>query len=736
MKSIFTILFVFLLFSGSVFAKKVEVADAKKAAQTFVQHIDGLSKIPSSMDLVYTSNDLRSPFSTDLKESISYYYIFNFEGADGYVVVSADDAVVPILAYSTEKDYRIENQADAFVKWMDKYRREISDIISLQLKPGKEIERQWTRLLTGLPLNAEKNAESVTPLLSTTWDQMQYYNDLCPYDDGANEYVATGCVATAMAQVMNYHNHPQNGEGYHTYNHSTYGSLSANFGSQTYNWAAMPANVTSTNNAVATLMYHCGVGLEMNYGIAANGGSSTSSLDVVANALKAYFSYSSSTQFVMRESYSDDSWYNLLKDELNNARPIEYAGIGQGGGHAFVCDGYDASNYFHFNWGWSGYYDGYFHIDNLNPTSGGTGSGASNYNQYQQIVYGIAPESDGGGGGGGTPPGEGSPVFLYSDVVVNPNPIDFFGEFAVNVNVANTSGVAFTGDLTAAVFNSDGANVGLVETKTGVTIEDGYYNSYAFETTGMPVTPGNYTIGIYSRTSGEEWAAVKNGDYANNVPVTINGPVNDMALYSTMNITPIPIVKGEAVSIAVDLANYGGSSFSGKISADLYTAQGDYEALIDEQNVSIAGGYWQASTFTNSNVDVEPGTYIIAIWDQPDGGNWELMGSSAEYPNPITIKIVAPGIQADPYENNDTEANAYGFGATNGGHTYTTGSNTHVGTDYDYYEFQLDDNFKYEITARVHDNYNSGNGETYTNDVIFSYNKGNGAGTGFDDILP
>lgn len=735
MKTLFTFLLAFLFLSTIVFAKKVEVKEAQKVAETFINQLDQLTKKPSSLDLVYTGGEFSSPFAQEKILSTPYYYVFDFENANGFIIISADDAASPVLAYSTEKSYRPDNQPDAFVKWMDKYRREISEIIKKEMPAGNVIEQQWERLQAGLPLISERKGEAKSPLMSSTWDQMQYYHDQCPYDNDYNEKVATGCVATAMAQIMKFHNHPQNGEGYHTYNHSKYGSLSANFGSETYNWSSMPNNVTSTNSEVAKLMYHCGVSLEMNYGPSAQGGSSTNSLDVVANALKSYFSYASSTQFVMRETYSDANWKNLLKEEINNNRPMEYAGIGQGGGHAFVCDGYDASDMFHFNWGWSGYYDGYFNIDNLNPGTSGTGSGASNYNQYQQIVYGIQPEEgSGGGGGGGTPPGEGSPLFLYSSISVSSS-IDFFSAFSVNLDIANASGAAFTGDLAAAIFNSDGANVAVVETKTNVSLETGFYYSYEFSTEGLPVTPGHYTIEIYSRASGGEWAAVKDGDFSNGVSFTIDGPQNDIQLYSSVSMNPNPIVQGESLSIEVDIAN-AGSFYSGTVSADIYTSEGEYAELVQEQSAAYQNNFYYGTTFQTSSVNLEPGTYIIAFWEKADGGSWQLIGSTNDFPNPVTVKIVAPSIEGDPYENNDTEANAYVFNAENGEHIYTTGSNTHIGTDYDYYEFDLDPNFKYEIAARVHDSYSSDNGQTYTNDVIFSYNLGNGAGEGYDDILP
>lgn len=734
MKSIFTLFMALFIFMGNPFAKKVDVDEAQKAALGFIRHLDHLQKIPSSLDLIYTAGESDSPFALDKQMNTPYYYVFNFSDEDGYIIVSADDAVVPVLAYSTQQDYQKENQPDAFVKWMDKYSREIKEIITKQMPASRDIEQKWNRLLSGLPINTDRNAEAVNPLLASTWDQMANYHELCPYDDDYNNYVATGCVATAMAQVMKYHQYPQNGEGYHTYNHSKYGSLSANFGSQSYDWSSMPNQVTSPNNAVATLMYHCGVSLEMNYGPAQTGGSSTNSLDVVANALKSYFSYSSSTQFTMRENYSDANWKNLLKTELNNNRPMEYGGVGQGGGHAFVCDGYDNNDYFHFNWGWSGQYDGYFYLDNLNPGTGGTGAGASNYNQYQQLVYGIEAET-GGGGGGTTPPGEGSPLELYSNIYISPSPIDFYTPFTVSISILNNSGTNYIGDLTAAIFNEEGANVGFVQTYSNVMLETGYYYDVDFSTDGLPVTPGYYTIGIYSKKSGEEWASLKEGNYTNNVTVNISGPANNIQLYSEAQINPRPIIQGEALTVDVNIANLG-SYFSGVVSADLYNSQGEYEELIQEVNMDLEGGYFIGESFQTSSVNLDPGTYIIAFWEKANGGSWQLVGSTNEFPNPITVNIVAPEIQEDPYENNDSEANAYAFNAANGGQGLTLGSNNHVGTDYDYYEYILDPAFKYGIHARVHDSYNSGNGNSYTNDVVFSYNQGSGAGEIFDTESP
>lgn len=221
----------------------------------------------------------------------------------------------------------------------------------------------------------------VNPLISTKWGQGNPYNALCP----ANTLV--GCGAVAMAQVMKYWNHPNTGSGSHSYYHSTYGTLSANFGATTYNWGSMPNSISSINTAIATLMYHCGVSVDMDYGVSSSS-SSPSNLD---NALINYFKYSQSASWKWVSNYSSDGWKTLLRNELNNSRPIIIAGYtSSGGGHGFACDG-SSGDYFHINWGWAGYADGYYSMYNLNPAG-------KNYSYDQYALVGIKPAS------GVTPP--------------------------------------------------------------------------------------------------------------------------------------------------------------------------------------------------------------------------------------------------------------------------------------------------------------------------------------------
>ena len=330
------------------FGKHVEQNDAQKVANNFYESIIG--KGGSSQELL-----------PDYSKQPLYNNFYIFKNDEGFVIVSADDRTIPILAYSTENTFESENIPENLAYWLSGYEQAIQAIIDEQAEPSEEIVRQWQEMLEG---NLPQHKDVVIPeLLSTKWDQDEPYNNLCPSG------TVTGCVATAMAQIMKYWENPVHGTGSHSYYHPTYGTLSANFGNTTYDWDNMPATVTVASPeaeqlAVATLMFHCGVSVNMMYGTSA---SSAYSEDV-PYALESYFGYTTSG-IQYKSNYSNSGWISLLKNELDAYRPIYYCGSGIYGGHAFVCDGYDSDNKFHFNWGWSGNANGYYAIGNLNPIS-------------------------------------------------------------------------------------------------------------------------------------------------------------------------------------------------------------------------------------------------------------------------------------------------------------------------------------------------------------------------------
>lgn len=379
------ILLLATLFLGlAAAAKPVDKEAAVRVATNFWNmHRD------AGVEAVTTMMPLTCPFDG--------FYIF-VDGQKGFVVVAADDCVQPILGYSFTSPAS-ENLNPEVRYWLSTYQRQIEVLRNSNYEATAEVRMQWQQYSSpDLVGTTPTPLTTVNPLLTTTWDQYPYYNDLCPFDEAANTRTVTGCVATATAQVMKYWNHPSRGNSSHTYVEDDFGVLNAFFGPTTYDWSHMPNALTSVSstvqrNAVATLMYHVGVAINMDYGIAAEGGSGAYLSDV-GIALPAFFGYRSDNGFYLRDNYTDAQWTNYINTELNAQRPVIYGGSDTSGGHCFVCDGYNNSEQYHFNWGWGGYYDGYYLLSNLAPGSGGTGTNVTNtFNLGQHILVGIQPDT-------------------------------------------------------------------------------------------------------------------------------------------------------------------------------------------------------------------------------------------------------------------------------------------------------------------------------------------------------
>ena len=331
-----------------------------------------LGTAPIAMQLVQTGQSRSRGVLTDC------YYIYNVE--NGFVIVSADTRVRPILGYSTEGVFNPADVPFGMQELLDSYTDEIEAIVANVAEPDAQLQAQWQALMDG-SYEPQRGGRSVSALLDNetginNWQQNNGYNYYCPADaSGPGGHCYVGCCALSMGQIIHYWEYPTQGTGSHSYecNHSTslngqygdYGTLSVNFGNTTYNYAIMPNNLNSSTPsnqilAIAKLLYHCGVSIEIWYG---NQGSMGFHTDI-ANALETYFGYDE-CMTVWKDSYSGD-WANLLKSDLDLGRPIIYCAYASEGGHEFVCDGYDDSDYFHFNMGWGGVYNGYYAIDNLN----------------------------------------------------------------------------------------------------------------------------------------------------------------------------------------------------------------------------------------------------------------------------------------------------------------------------------------------------------------------------------
>ena len=373
-------LFLIVLFAMPVFAKKIDVETAKKAAKNLYY-----TKINQIKDVKLSSINLTLAY-TEFANNEPVYYVFNVNENEGYVIISADDIACPSIGYSFEGPFVINNQPPSFKYWMGEYSNQIAIAVSSKAPQLPKAAQEWADLLSENPVIVK--AKSIQPLLIHTWNQDWPYNELCPVDAaGPGGHVYVGCVATSMAQVMKYYNYPIHGTGSHT-NYSItnggYGNLTINYANQTYVWENMPNYISGTNSEIAKLGYHCSVAVDMAYSPDGSG----SQTSKIASALKTYYFYSTNCSYKQKSSYTTAAWETLLKGQIDNKWPMCYSGSGTGGGHAWNCDGYQAgtTNYFHMNWGWSGSDNGYFRLDSLS-------SGGYDFNSSQGAVINIYPAS-------------------------------------------------------------------------------------------------------------------------------------------------------------------------------------------------------------------------------------------------------------------------------------------------------------------------------------------------------
>jgi len=734
MKRIYSLILAFISLVA-LDAKPVSEAQALKVGRHFLERRAAVAFAPGSFDLQLVYRALSSAENPQaISEAVVYFFVFN-AGNRGFIIVSGDDIVEPVLAYSVEAAFEPNNLPDGTRKWLENYKGQIREAIALQLEATEDIRQSWENLLQeGSP--AGPLAGGVTPLISTKWNQLPHYNALCPYDNVYRERTVTGCVATAMAQIMKFWSYPTTGSGFHSYNHSRYGTLSANFGSTTYDWSAMPNNVTSANNAVATLMYHCGVSVDMNYGVSATGGSGAYHTDVVT-ALKTYFGYSSGVKRELRSSYSQSQWISLLKNELNAGRPIQYAGYGSGGGHSFVCDGYDNNDFFHFNWGWGGSSDGYFSVNALNPGNLGAGGGSGGFNSNQEIIVGISAPTV----------SQNAKIRLNKALSLSASSLYYGNAFSVTTNVVNNGTGSFSGDFGMAVFDADYKFVEFLEIKTGYSLQVNYTytNDLQFSTSGsFGMVPGTYYTALYSRQSGGNWVqASGHNSFSNLVSFTVVNP-NDIEVNAAISTNPATAIQGGSLTVTTNIRNDGSSSFTGQYIMNLYNLDGTFVETIAtlNENNGLPPGYTYVSPFLNFSttaLKADPGTYLMAVLHKATGSSsWQLTGSSY-HTNPVKITVQAPSEKPDAYEANNTAATAYSLLVNfngNNANPATPGSNCHNGTDYDFYRIALAPGFTYTLRPRLHDAYNSNNGQSYTLDALFSYSTdGSTWSDAFDDVL-
>jgi len=341
----FSLILVF--FFSMLFGNQIDIQRAEKVAKNiYFERVNLHNKVDiKEINLTH--------IYTETKDGYNLYYIFNVNENDGFVIVSADDVVKPIIGYSFKRYYKLDNISPEHSFYMNKFKKIIYDAILNDVRPSEEVKSEWQRY--EFATKSVTEIQSVQPLILTTWGQSAPYNDMCPVENG--QHCVVGCVAISFSQLMKYWNYPAQGTGSHSYYDYGSGTQAADFGNTEYHFENIPLSASSSNEYLARLLYHCGVAVNMDYNVDGSGSQTTR----IVTGLKNYFKYSSDADYVSMDDYTSAEWLALLKNQLDNGWPMGYDGYSDDGGHAWNCDGYQ-DDQIHMNWGWNGYQNGYYAI--------------------------------------------------------------------------------------------------------------------------------------------------------------------------------------------------------------------------------------------------------------------------------------------------------------------------------------------------------------------------------------
>lgn len=596
-------------------AKQIGPQQALEIARQFSTtdtKLKSMSASPAQMKVVYTVKPEGSPADSD--DNGLLYVVSSGDNA-GYVMVAGDDVVInPVLGYSTAGEFDYDAAPDNLKWWIGEYAR----MIEYAAEHGMAVAE------------TPKFDTSLDPLIKTHWNQDYPFNDLCPMLDSETR-AYTGCVATAMAQVMKYHEWPEQGTGSHTYTDPYCGqTLSANFGETTYRWDLMPNDYDGTwtaeqIKAVATLMAHCGVAVDMQY---MPDGSGAYSGDVPA-ALVNYFGYAEDIIHRDRDYYTQNEWIEMMKAELDAGRPVYYHGQSTGGGHAFVIDGYNTDGYFHVNWGWGGQSDEYYQLATLDPYSGqGIGGTTAGYAYSQGAIFNMHRPTGNEtpvpnfkmdsftlyGGGTSTETVKGGQVVFQINNVFNYHPsATFGGYFGVVIENDNGESVLSVYSEIADLVPPYGYNEFPIIVNIPEDIADGHYKAYPFYAAD---TEGElFPIKALAISSNYADVVVA-GD---NVTITTQTALSYMTCSGAAVVVNDSFTNGEEARIYAQITNNGTEYYNSSVYFVLCEHNSTEIAYTPQYatSVSIAPGETQTVKISQTVADFYPDedVYDIVILD-------------------------------------------------------------------------------------------------------------------------
>ncbi|MCL1967672.1 MAG: thiol protease/hemagglutinin PrtT [Fibromonadales bacterium] len=666
--AIFYFFVILTFFASSIFAKPISQSEAHNIASNLVKNKKHLVKLKTKK-----TRNQQERFSNELAnpEIDALYYVFE-TGENGFAIIAGDDIFKPILGFSENGKFDYADMPPNFAWYLQNLEKDIVFALQNGQTADPEIKMEWEKY-------AANPYVTGTFLIKTTWNQESPYNNICPVISGNR--TLTGCIATSMSQIMNYHKWPLNVSGdIPEYNTRNLGISVQTINRQdfSYDWQNMANSYSSTTttaqkNAVATIMHHAGVAVQMDYKTNASGAFPTD----IPKAMSLYFDYDKNIRFIKRdgqyyrpEDYTaignsfwrpaNDSilpqiWDDIMKIQIDSLLPIIYSGNDGSNGHSFILDGYDNNGRFHFNWGWGGGYDGWFVSSVLNPN-------AKNYSSDQDAVINIMPNLHGTGN---------EDLRIFGRNLRTQKTLVARGEvFTVNPTIYNigTATSPRGKTLGIALFNSEEQFriIGIAELDSVMTFTRareltnssylrGDFSLDVQSIVPADISPGNYTLKAVIKNELNEWEILKTAkNYLNNATITVNEEIfsdnsNIRLCGGEIKITQMEgsytILQGKPLEVSISILNNGSNIFIGKINAELGNLLNSNIEKIGESWLAVpTGNICKTVNLYSNSITSDGGEYILSAMAENLSGEKRLieeykLGSYIHYKNQIPIYV-------------------------------------------------------------------------------------------------
>ncbi|MDL2299761.1 thiol protease/hemagglutinin PrtT [Bacteroides sp. OttesenSCG-928-E20] len=518
-----------------LWATPVNEGRAKQVALAFLnKNLSPQTRTAFDVKLLWT--DKGADTRANSVEGDASFYVFGVPNEQGFVVVAGDDCVKPILGYSIDEPFMIGETElpENISEWFNSYKKQIEWLREAGVSANKDVQKAWTDYSKG-----------TTPMMSGTndilletakWDQMAPYNLKCPVISGSQ--APAGCVATALGILINYYRYPTRGSGSHTYKSRTHGlELTAAF-NKMIDWPNVLDHyvkgqyTADQGTAVSEILYNCGVMSEMDYGKSSSGAVTL----IGARGLVDYMKYDKGLTYWSRDWCTDDElWEEMIKNDIENGRPVLYGGRSEDVGHAFILDGYDSAGYYHVNWGWSGTSNGYFLLSVLDPNEQGTGGGSGAFKYDHEAFLGIQKPQEGSTYqdvvaffSGKTTEGK-----LYNGITTETTTFEVDKNFTVDIGyIGNYSVHDFSGICALALFDKDDEFKEFVSGSIRISSMGTLFGGYITLDNcviSTSIGEGDYIKLLYQSEGSEEWNYVKYGGDISGV-IQVKGELTDIPL--------------------------------------------------------------------------------------------------------------------------------------------------------------------------------------------------------------